>query len=204
MLVPAMTLEEIRREVEKDYPIVHRKSSYVSRKLQRLLRNAIRENTVVRFFDYYSKQKNNWIYKIELNKKLPQITFAVYYYGDKGLTVIEPIASNIMLYCTAHFFNRYNERRNLNLIMPNDIIRSFMNDNVQFTFKRLEEIYPGNYTVFGTTDSGITLGTFNASTNLYKLNTFITRDMLRGDQVEMEVQMKMMLGKYQSKTGLPD
>jgi len=204
MLVPAMTLEEIRREVEKDFPIVHRKSSYVSNKMKRIFRDSLRQGNVVRFFDYVSKQKNKWIYKIELSNKPALITFMAYYYGAKGLNAVMMISDNNMLYFSAHFFNRYNERRKLNLAMPHDIIRSFMSDNLQFSFKKLEEISAGVYTFFGVTDSGVALGTYYQNANLYKMNTFITSDMLTGNQVAMEEQLKARLVKYGSKAVLPE
>jgi len=50
MLVPLMTIEEIRREINKDFPIVFRKMGYVAQKLKKKF---------VQFFDYYSKYKNN-------------------------------------------------------------------------------------------------------------------------------------------------
>ncbi|HXH19928.1 MAG TPA: hypothetical protein VNJ07_12695, partial [Chitinophagales bacterium] len=120
---------------------------------------------------------------------------------EKGLTAVKPISDNVILYCTAHFFKRYNERRKLNLVMPCDIIRAFMNDNLKFSFQKLEETTPGNFKVFGVTDSGVLLGMYNASANIYKLNTFITSDMLQGSQIQMEEQMKARLDKYQPKKG---
>lgn len=38
MLVPLMTIEEIRREINKDFPIVFRKMGYVAQKLKKKIR----------------------------------------------------------------------------------------------------------------------------------------------------------------------
>lgn len=190
MLVPAMTLTDIRKEIEKDFPILHRKSGYITQKLSRLYSDSLREKKVTRFFDYQSKYKNKWIYKIELSKKKTNVTFLTYYYGKKGLTAIEPMSGNTLLYFTAHFFNRYNERRKLNLTMPNDIMQAFLNDNMNFNFQRLEEFRPGVFKIFGVTQSGVVLGIYHVKLNFYKLNTFITSDMLKSGQTEMEQQLK--------------
>ena len=204
MLVPAMTLEDIRREIQKDFPILHRKSSYVLHKLERMFDKSTIEKGVVRFFEYRSKYKNTWIYKINLSKGKNDLFFLAYYYGNKGLTAVCPLSNDILLYSTGHFFNRYNERRKLNLVMPHDIMRTFMNDNKEFKFQPMDEVSPGIYTMFGALDSGAALGMFNKNLNLYKLNTFISHDMMRDDQREMEALMRLRLNKYQGDAGKLD
>jgi len=189
MLVPAMTLEDIRREIEKELPIVQRKGAYVSHKLQRVLADRSRRQKVVRCFDYQSKFKNSWIYKIEFTKKEAAITFLIYYYGDRGLTAVCPIENDTLVYCTGHFFNRYNERKKLNLIRPNDIMRSFLEATPDFKFQNLTQINPGIFETFAVIDGGIALGTFYQQYRLYKLNTFIAADMMRHDQRELEAQV---------------
>ena len=36
MLVPSMNTEEVKKEIDKDYPVIFRKASYVAHKIYRL------------------------------------------------------------------------------------------------------------------------------------------------------------------------
>jgi len=79
MLVPAMTLKEVRREFEKDFEIIFRKATYVSHKLEKNLSKTMKEKGFVRFYDYFSKYKNKWIYRMHINKKQDIVSFMMFY-----------------------------------------------------------------------------------------------------------------------------
>src|SRR5205814_4869891 len=117
MLVPAMSLQEIRAEFDKDFPIIFRKSSYVCEQVHKRYKPRIDE-VVEHVYDYTSKYKNTWLYKVMVSKKKSESRYLLYFYGARGLVGIQPCTiqnETVLIYLTAHFINRYNERLKLNL-----------------------------------------------------------------------------------------
>jgi len=201
MLVPSMTLSEIRRELDKDFPIVHRKGEYLLEDLKRISRRTRVEN-IVKFYDYYSKQKNNWIIRVETLKKGGYMGCLAYYYGNSGLVCVIKLANDDhILYHTAHFFKRFNERLHLNLTNPNDIMRAYLNENPSIQLKAVSVIKPGFYSFFSASPHGYGLGTCDQEQKFYKMNTFITHDMLRGDQIDRAEYLNSLLREYLPNAG---
>jgi len=195
MLVPAMSLPEIRAEIEKDYPILFRKACYVCEKLakEHKLRN---DELLEQVFDYYSKYKNTWLYRINISKRTRNTRFLVYYYGKKGLNAIQPAfeastrKSGAMIFFTAHFFNRYNERRSLQLIKPYDIMKKFILENGEFHFDRLETIRGGVSRTLCVMETGVAMGVYDEITKWIRLNTYVSNATLTGNQQERYDRMR--------------
>jgi len=196
MLVPSMTLAEIKKEIDKDFPIVRNKGIYVQRKLLHDLKPH-GSDKIVRYLDYVSKYKNNWIIRFGLSKKDSKMSQMVWYHNEKGLAAIS-IADNgaWLCYHTPHFFRRVNERLNLNLSRPQDIIRRFMDENDRFHVEILEEFGEGLFTIFCATRSGYILGVEDDNNHFFKMNTFITHDMLKGSQRSLAEELNSEMGKY--------
>lgn len=193
MLVPAMTLSEIRKEILSDFIVVKRKVFYLGEKIIKEMRKHHIKNDV-RFVDYLSKQKNTWLFLFQYEHKDVSIGTTVYYYGRTGLVVITiDVGKERLHFHTAHFIRRYNERRNLGLVKPEDIIRKYLKDNRQISYQRLEEIAPGVHRIFGVIQTGIVLGYSNSNLNMIKLNTYITHEMLKGQQLKLEDYLKAKL-----------
>ena len=203
MLVPSMTLDEIKKEMSKEYPIISNKARYTQQKFLHALRPH-GDETIVRYLDYLSKYKNNWIIRFGLRKKDSVVSFMAYYYNEHGLVGIAPTDDfTSFTYHTAHFFKRFNERLHLNLTMPKDIIRAFMNENDRFHLEKLEQFAPGIYTVFCATRLGYVLGNLDENGDYVKMNTFITHDMLKGSQHDIANALNAELQKYKYSEGSP-
>ncbi len=185
MLVPSMNIQEIRKEIDKDYPVVFRKAGYMAHKIYRLFLPK-KDKMVSRDFDYTSHNKNNWLYRVYIKNKKEFLQLMVYYYNAKGLCVyqVHPNSDHLLHY-TSHFFHRYNERRRLNLIKPTDIIKAFMNDNNEYLIHKRKNIRPGVNKVFCLTDTGIILGTQDANEKVYHFNTFIPYTQLYKRQLSI-------------------
>ena len=126
MLVPSMTLGEIRKEMKKDFPILQRKSLYMIKDLSDE-RKKSKDKSFSGVYDYLSKYKNKWLYKIAFNAKVYHAAYLAYFYNDVGLVAIEPLPSaNYLIFYTTHFFKRYNERLNLNIVKPYDILHHYV------------------------------------------------------------------------------
>ncbi len=198
MVLPTMTLEEIRKEIDKEYPILNRKMNYVMVDLQKKLGKAVKKQDYTLFFDYVSKFKNNWIYKIYISRKKSNYVPMLLYHNGKGHAGIGVTFEKKIIYHTGHFFERYNERGKLGLNSLNDIIKAYMAENTFIQFQELEEIGPGIFTIFGNIPSGIVLGMFNKPLQLVKANTFLTNEMLTPNQQEQKEQLKASLEKYKN------
>ena len=52
--------------------------------------------------------------------------------------------------------------------------------------------------------SGVSLGIIDHKLDIYRMNTFISNDMLQGSQVEIDNDMKLTLEKYLKEIGRPN
>ena len=198
MLVPSMTFAEIKKEIYKDFIIVNRKVNYLEQELWRSSRPHGNEK-VVKYHDYNSKYKNKWLFRIEATKKSTYATAMVYYYNNIGLVGLVPVPEDdLLVYHTAHFFKRFNERQCLNLGTPYEIMRAFINECDEYNLKKLHQFEPGIYKIFCATEYGYLLGTYLQDLGFLKINTYITFAMLKGDQIPLAERLTRELDKYQS------
>ena len=195
MLVPSMTLEEIRKEIDKDYPILFRKAGYVMHKLERVLSKPEKEQGFVHFYDYCSKYKNHWIYRIQITKKESSVSCLLLYHNDRGHVAIGATPDRTIVYYTGHFFERFNQRCKLGLKSLDDIYHAYLNSICRFGFIDIEEIAPDVFKTFCVIESGIILGMHNRRLKLFKANTFISNDMLRNDQLQLKIKVLNPLPK---------
>ncbi len=197
MLVPSMTLQEIRKEFEKDYPILRRKIQYVTHDLTKKLNRYTKSQGFINIYDYYSKNKNHWLYRLNISDKDKKQSVMMLYHNGKGNVAISILGNLQMVYHTGHFFERYNERNNLGLSTFKDIVKAYMNETFVIDFKTLDEIAPGIFKVFCIIPSGVALGMFNEKINMVKTNTFLTNSMLSQNQLKLKEELKNELDKYE-------
>ncbi len=189
MLIPTMTLHEIRKDLDKDYPSVKNKAAHMAHKVARVFGPG-KDKSVIRFFEYCSFNKNKWIYKVQINKKQEQFQLFTYYYNNKGLNAFSLLEQfDYLLHFTGHFFQRYNQRLRLNLVQPNDVIRAYMEENVSYTFYKRKVISKGITKIFCLTERGIILGTQDDNTKVYHMNTFIPYFMLGNKKIKVIEEM---------------
>jgi hypothetical protein len=204
MLVPSMNNKEVTAEIMRD--VEKFKQSTFKRVMEEYDRERKKhkiDNTKPYFKAYpiRSASKNNWILyvrKICTSPKYKNLSDAelcsfTYYYSDKGFRVFryQGVGSRIEVY-NGHFFKRYNERMGLNLPNPLAIAKEF--------FKNCEEIKPAEITEGDLTynmvlcHGGFALGQTNLEANWLIFNTFISNDLQRQDQVDLE---KRIISDYQ-------
>jgi len=196
MLLPSMTVEEIRKEFEKDYEIFVRKIGYVAIDLEKRLSNYEKKQGYQYFFNYLSKYKNKWICKIFLKKIDYSYTSMLIYHNGKGHVALTILHTGNIVYHTGHFFERYNERCNLGINNFDDIVKHYMVNIGGYRFEKLNEISPGIYKMFCTIPTGIALGMYNSKHNLIKANTFIPNNMLNQNQADFKAELNSRLEKY--------
>ena len=202
MIVPSMTLEEIRKEIEKDIPIVIRKMEYVSNDVGKKLSKVEKKNGFEYYYEYYSKYKNNWICRVvDKSDEIDVFPMLIYHNGIGHVSMTITPDMNI-IYLTAHFIKRYNERCNLRLNTYNEIIRAYMRENIRYDIRKIEMVEPGIYKMFCVISSGIILGMLNNNIKLMKANTFIPNSMLNKNQSELHFMVANELEKYKHTSGI--
>lgn len=193
MLVPGMSIFAVKNDVLKDYPAVLNEAMGRSKLLSNIYKPT-KDTKVERIFDYMSLNRNHWLYKVYVAKKKQLYQFMAYYFDDKGLVAVSTTdKSDYLLFFTPHFFKRYNERSYLNHILQEDIARSFMSDNTGFSIEILEAVSKDVSKFFCVTQKGVILGNCNTCLKVCYMNTFISHEMLLGNQVKLEGQLKVRL-----------
>ena len=202
MIVPSMTLTEIRRELYKDVPILKRKIIYVTDDMKKHLTKQSTATLYERFFDYNSKYKNQWIYRIGFLNMKTNNSMILMFHNGKGHAGIIVTSELQLVYHTAHFFQRFNERCNLGFTDYKDVVHAYLHDNSRLQFTTLDQIEPGVFTIFSVINKGIILGTFNSGIDLVKANTFLPNHMLNKNQNELKNELAEKLNKYKDHSQL--
>jgi len=196
MLVPNMTEDEIIKEVRKDYDILKRKMHYHAQDIRRLvIKGSVKLGDKL-LFDYTSKYKNHWIYRIICFKKEYDYLAMLVYHSGKGHVCIEVAQDGTIMYHTGHFFLRYNERLNLGLCTFNDIVRAFMHESFVYHLQNIDQISPDVYSFFGRIETGIILGTANRKKHFARINTFLPESSLSYNQKELHEKLRKEIEKY--------
>lgn len=185
---------ELTLEVRRDYEKL-RNSSFdrLGKEYDRERKKLKIDKTRVFTKEYSIKtaSKNNWI--IFLRKKpseknykgLDTITIAAitYYRNALGLRVFNPAHPKIMVVQNGHFFNRYNERLNLNLTDSIDVVKHYYKHNLDVTHTLTDQ--EGGDFVIGFCRDGFELGEFQHDAAWLVIKTFVSNDMMRADQDEV-------------------
>lgn len=199
-----MTYQEIRKELIVDFPIAFKKSEYVLEDLEKWMRKA-KVKTHIHHYDYVSRNKNKWVIKIDIGKKDVSRSFMTYFYtSENKIAAVGVIDKKQLLYFTSHFFKRYNERLKLGITLPEDIIRHYVQHSSNYAVDYLGLVKENIVKVFISAKQGVILGNLHHDIQFCKMNTFITHDMLKADQVERKNQMEEILNKYRVDSGRLD
>ncbi|MBK5270106.1 MAG: hypothetical protein JJE22_03745 [Bacteroidia bacterium] len=198
MLVDTMDHIEITNEIKKDYEkimatTVKRLAGEYERERKKLKIDKTR--TYTKHYCIKTARKNNWIIflrkfstkeKFELGDDV-LVFLIVYYYNKTGLRVFEARSMELMVVYNGHFFTRYNERMKLNLSRPLDILIHYFKYSRHQVYKPV--IKGGRNFVIGVSAAGLTLGEVQHGLKWLVNKTFISRDLLKPEQDEMEKEI---------------
>jgi len=184
MIVPAMTVSEIQKELANDYDNC---LARVTKNLNKYRREIIKSSRFPIYFkpiDHVTPSKNNFILFIEAQSKKdaqnPVITFVGYYLKPEGIyaAMVYPVLDGrkkIAIY-PPHFFERYKERFLHEDLGTLDTIKLYFKSNPSNILELSDEnLFRGKCAhgfVFGEK--------LNDSVEIIK--TFISSEMLKGDQ----------------------
>lgn len=187
MIVHTMSEKEIFNELNTDMLSLLKFSDKMDSKYRRSVLKASRFPVYRQTF-YTSPKNNKWILFFEARNKKEvgdesRLTFVTYVDSPHGFMVVMSSSLNgkrHLIFYPPHFFTRYRERLNIDLIGL-DLIRNFFKYNSSYTFEFKDNEF--NTEVFGSTKEGVALGVVSEENNVL-FKTFITYKMTKGEQVE--------------------
>jgi hypothetical protein len=205
MLVEAMNPAEIATQVYREYSKIYFTTA------QRLLKEYDRERRKLkidksriytRHYAIKTAQKNNWIVfigKAPSKEKYKGMECAntcciVYYYTSKGFRVFVPVSGKIFVVYNGHVFKRYNERLNLNLASTLEAAIHYFKYN-GYAYQNAIEKKVKIYTI-GFCKDGFLLGKLKYNNVWLEWKTFVSRNLARADQDEMENELIEQLNEY--------
>lgn len=193
MLVPTMNETEVYLEVAKDFVKVMQTSFERLKQTydrDRRRGGVKRDSAFPKDYSLKSHAKNPWLIFLQKDPgcekyKGPESVqgcLVTYHYGKKGLTVYRAIEGGYISVYWAHFFKRYNERMQLGITNPIDVVRTFFlrNMNADYTVYLAD----GQIRSVGVTEEGFLFGSY-FDDFLYN-KTFVSRNMLFKSQAKFE------------------
>src|SRR5262249_4954516 len=142
---------------------------------------------------YLSSHRNRWLcfYDISVHNRVCYHTQCCLYYDEIGLKTLSMVDVKdpdqyAIIRLNSHFYNRYNERMELHLSKPEQIVKHFYRSNFRrhHDLNNIPKETGEQFRIFMTVQNGVMLGYRNLEKELVEMKTFITYDMLKGDQVD--------------------
>jgi hypothetical protein len=185
MLVPNMSLPERKKFILQDY------EKELKRKIEQLQiihkRDWIKNNrqNSVKTIHYKTESNNLWHFIIECTKVNAHVTPYFSYYDEKGITAshlatwLDP---SPFMHFSTHFFKRFRERMNLNIVKPEELVKYFFRKNtylVPANYRRKD----GTYQLFAPLYGGVGLGNYHEQDDFFEFKTFIDDNRLTKWQI---------------------
>jgi hypothetical protein len=187
MSASAINIYEIHARLRREYNTLM--ESHIPRLADKY--NERRENLKIKEYVTYanaypvkSTAGNNWIIFIQkspsvkkyINKKCISILAVTYHYCDKGLRAFYLAENNVIVGFNPHFFERYNERMNLNLHHPLDIVKAFFKKGI-YSYSGMIKKKDGKKQPIAFRADGLQLGEYHVKDGYLEWRTFISKDL---------------------------
>lgn len=185
MLVSTMNHQEITKEILKEQEIFNYSTTilrltseyYDERKKKKVKK----DNEYPRYYDIKTKAKNKWSILLSKDRSLSHynspldfdIRFFTYYYSDKGIRVFESLPEEIIAH-NQHFFSRYRERMNLNILNIIDVVKLYHQKNPDPRYNLMAE-QDGRSKFVAIVDDGFAMGEYIVEDNWYINKTFLAK-----------------------------
>lgn len=192
-----MSATEVRAEITADLIDVNSRTRIYEKEFRRVVLKTSRFPVYFKPVAFTTKRKNRWLALYEAKNKKNANDIPVVYVcildSKSGLNAFMLSVKNggfaIVMY-PSHFFQRYRERflEGNTSLKSLDVITSFFRYNPAFTFDKQGEIMNGSCL------HGVCLGE-ELEENFIIFKTFVTYDMLKGDQVLTYEQLFNLLSE---------
>ncbi len=184
MLVPSMTLEEIKHALQNDFRHeLTRKVVGMPQGIARKWSQGGRKD-YIETISHISKSKNHWRILVKVWDGHISIMPYMMAYDKVGITashITDPSGTMDLLHFNTHFFKRYRERLNLDIEKPEDVIKQFFRKNTSI----LTGYYPmpdGTHQLFCPILGGLALGKFHEGLGIKQFKTFVDDSLLHENQ----------------------
>ena len=185
MIIPNMTPAEVVAEARKDIPSIMRKLREPLARLQRQHMKGDRSKVLEVMHTYRSQGRNNWLIMIRVAKKGVQLCMMTYYRGvDQKLRAAIVTPKGTCYHFSAHVIERYGERFD----STNDpVIRlqSFFRENYLIACETLDQVGEQEFAMVAGMAHGMAMGTWDRSSNVICLATFINHGQLSDMQAQV-------------------
>jgi len=184
MLVPTMTLQQIRKALVADYERELKgklKMIEISSK-GKWMRNGRKDfaETIL----HTTQSQNNWRITIEYKKGvLTTIPYLISYDGT-GITAshfMMGFGPERLVHFNTHFFKRFKERGKIDIEKPQDLVKYFFRNN-SLMLPCYFPMADGTNQLFCPLAGGIGLGRYYEEGNIHEFKTFVDNSLLREDQ----------------------
>jgi hypothetical protein len=199
MPASGINIHEIHSRLRREY------NSLMDLEIPRLVnkynerREGLKIKEYVTFANAYpvrSMAGNNWIIFIQksplvkkyVGKECISILAVTYHYCEKGLRAFYLGENNVIVGFNPHFFERYNERMNLNLHHPLDIVKAFFKKGIYChsgTMKKKD----GKKQPIAFRADGLQLGEYHVRDNYMEWRTFVNKGLTFRHQNKMAYKL---------------
>ncbi len=194
MLVPSMNHDEICAQVKRESDKISETTMLrlmAEYNRERKKQKVKKDSAYPKEYMIRTAEKNNWIIFMHKAPAIEKYTgehcicslSVVYFYSDKGLKVFLHAGEKVFISFSGHFFKRYNERLNLNLSNPIDIVKQYFRTGLYSQNKIIEKDDATH--IIGFAADGIQLGLVKNKRTHIEWKTFVSKDLVFRNQDEM-------------------
>ena len=191
MIVPAMSLSEIKKSVFEDFSgeIKSKIETIKMSQKSRWIRSG--KTDFVETILCPSKSKNNWRVTVACKKNGVFTTPYLISYNNVGITashVSSGIGENALMHFNTHFFKRYKERGKITIEKPEDVVKFFFKKNLALIPCYLPR-EDGTLQLFVPLNGGVGLGNYHKETDIWEFKTFVDDSLLGQDQKDAVMEI---------------
>lgn len=196
MIVTTMSLPEIYNEVIRDFDSVKRRSNGAMKALQSEVFRT-KQFVTTRYIEYVTKSHNKWNIQVRTTRKDVGFSYFIRSYDTAGLIAFNVVedaerTKKILVKYSTHFFKRYNERMKLNETNMEKLVRRYFkfNSNTDHKMGKINGFEDGTAQTYLPGNEGVALGWLDQEKNLLCIKTFVTNEMLKGEQIDFVKQLR--------------
>lgn len=211
MLTYAMTLEEMEKELTTDMFHLMRYLDHQENQYRRMVLKATRFPFRMKPVFYTSPRKNQWMVLTEVPSRKAvhsddsKTTFVCMLNHSNGIFCFMPLFLDNKMWIMAylpHFFSRYASRTGLT-IHGKPLIQHYFTYNASYVYKVNEGTEDGKYAIRFAASSLHGVGLGLAFNQILLFKTFLTYDMLRGEQAEIYLKNEKIRQEIHEKGTAP-
>ena len=182
-----MTWEEIIAEVNSDYiallKLMNYKIKNIGFRMQRFGEVRFSET-----FHMKTEKMNDWTVILNISPFTSEFCFYLKSYDRHGIVAYKISQEGdafMLVKFNSHFFKRYRERMNLDIVKPEQVLKHFFKNNMDEKHATSDEYSNGAQLAFFSYQAGMGVGRYDSEKNVVHMKTFITKELFNAQQKRM-------------------